>query len=98
MIRSFAVALGVLFRSRAAVIAENLFLRRQLALYFGAQDPAGRRPASATKFDLVILSRFSGPPLIHNHWSRRRLRPELTLVNLDRRPSLLGTNHSTASH
>jgi hypothetical protein len=48
----------VLCRSRAAVIAENLFLRRQLALY---QERKTRRsrPTSATKFALVILSRFS---------------------------------------
>jgi hypothetical protein len=97
VIRSFAVALGVLFRARAAVIAENLFLRRQLALYL-ERKTRRRRPTPATKFALVILSRFSGPPLIHNHCSRRRLRPELTLVNLDRRPSLLGTNHLAASH
>jgi hypothetical protein len=48
--------IGVLFRSRAAVIAENLFLR-QLALY---QERKTRRsrPTSAAKFALVILGRF----------------------------------------
>jgi putative transposase len=47
----------VLFRSRAAAIAENLFLWRQLALY---QERKIRRsrPNSAAKFALVILSRF----------------------------------------
>jgi putative transposase len=46
-----------LFRSRTAVIAENLFLRRQLALY---QERKTRRssPTPATKLALVALSRF----------------------------------------
>jgi len=48
--------IAVLFRSRAAVIAENLFLRRQLALYL--ERKTRRRPSPATKFALVILSRF----------------------------------------
>ena len=41
--------IGVLFRSRAAVIAENLFLRRQLALYL-ERKTRRRRPNPATKF------------------------------------------------
>jgi len=49
--------IAVLFRSRAAVIAENLFLRRQLALYL-ERKARRRRPSPATKFALVILSRF----------------------------------------
>jgi transposase InsO family protein len=49
--------IAVLFRSRAAVIAENLFLRRQLALYL-ERKTGRRRPTPATKFALVILSRF----------------------------------------
>jgi hypothetical protein len=64
VIRSLAVALAivcdiiaVLFRSRAAVIAENLFLRRQLALYL-ERKTRRRHPTPATKFPLVILSRF----------------------------------------
>ena len=64
MIRSLAVGLAivcdlirVLFRSRAAVMAENLFLRRQLALYH-ERKARRRRPTPATKFALVILSRF----------------------------------------
>ena len=64
MLRSLAVALSavcdlvrVLFRSRAALIAENLFLRRQLALYLERKSRR-RRPTPATKFALVILSRF----------------------------------------
>ena len=64
MTRSLTVVLAivgdliaVLFRSRAAVIAENLFLRRQLALYL-ERKPRRRRPSPATKFALVMLSRF----------------------------------------
>ena len=64
MIRSFAVVLAIahdlfriLFRSRAAVIAENLFLRRQLALYL-ERKTRRCRPTPATKFALVLLSRF----------------------------------------
>jgi putative transposase len=49
--------IAVLFRSLAAVIAENLFLRRQLALYL-ERKTRRRRPSPATKFALVILSRF----------------------------------------
>jgi len=49
--------LAMLFRSRAAVIAENLFLRRQLALYLERQTRR-RRPSPVTKFAMVILSRF----------------------------------------
>jgi putative transposase len=49
--------IGVLFRSQAAVVAENLFLRRQLALYLERKTRRGR-PTPATKFALVILSRF----------------------------------------
>jgi len=62
VIPSLAVALArdlirVLFLSRTAVIAENLFLRRQLALY-QERKIRRRRPNSAAKFALVILSRF----------------------------------------
>ena len=64
MTRSLTVVLAivgdliaVLFRSRAAVIAENLFLRRQLALYL-ERKTRRRRPSPATKFALVVLSRF----------------------------------------
>jgi uncharacterized membrane protein len=49
--------MAVLFRSRAAVIAEDLFLRRQLALYL-ERKTRRRRPSPVTKFTLVILSRF----------------------------------------
>ena len=45
------------FRTRAQIIAENLFLRRQLALY---QERKARRcrPTAAAKITLVVLSRF----------------------------------------
>jgi hypothetical protein len=50
VIRSLALALAilcdfmaVLFRSRPAVIAENLFLRRQLALYVERKTRNSRR-------------------------------------------------------
>ena len=49
--------IAVLFRSRAVVIAENLFLQRQLALYL-ERKTRRRRPTPATKLALVILSRF----------------------------------------
>ena len=64
MIRSLAVAFAILwdlisalFRSRTAVIAENLFLRRQLALYL-ERETRQRRPTPATKIALVVLSQF----------------------------------------
>jgi putative transposase len=64
VIRSIAVALAILrdliaalFRSRAAVIAESLFLRRQLALYL-ERKTRRCRPSPATKFALAVLSRF----------------------------------------
>ena len=44
--------MAMLFRSRAAVIAENLFLRRQLALYLERQTRRCR-PSPVTKFALV---------------------------------------------
>lgn len=44
-------------RTRAEIIAENLFLRRQLALYQERKTPR-RRPPPAAKLALVFLSRF----------------------------------------
>jgi hypothetical protein len=49
--------IAVLFRSRAAVLAENLFLRRQLVLCL-ERKTRRRRPTPATKFAFVILRRF----------------------------------------
>ena len=46
----------LLLWSPACVIAENLFLRRQLALY--QERKARRRPAPAAKLALVVISRF----------------------------------------
>src|SRR6185312_143892 len=45
------------FRARAAIVAENLFLRRQLALY-QERKVRRRRPTSAVKLALVTLGRF----------------------------------------
>src|ERR1700691_5552700 len=36
--------------------------------------------------------------LIHHGWSRRRLRPKLILMDLNRRPSLFGTIHPPAGY
>ena len=44
-------------RSHAEIIAENLFLRRQLALYW-ERKTRRRRPTPATKVAMVMLSRF----------------------------------------
>ncbi len=65
------VVLGVLrdlirigFRTRTEIIAENLFLRRQLALY-QERKIRRRRPTPPAKLALVVLSRFfpSAPAL-----------------------------------
>jgi len=45
------------FRTRAEIIAENLFLRRQLALY-QERKTRRRRPTPPAKLALVVLSRF----------------------------------------
>ena len=45
------------FRTRTEIVAENLFLRRQLALY-QERKTRRRRPTPATKVALVVLSRF----------------------------------------
>ena len=72
MTRSLTVVLAivgdliaVLFRSRAAVIAENLFLRRQLALYL-ERKTRRRRPSPATKFALEAqISQHGAVPRGH---------------------------------
>ena len=51
----------ILFRPRAEIIAENLFLRRQLALY-QERKARRRRPTPAAKLALVMLSRFFAWP------------------------------------
>jgi len=57
LIADFVVYLGLLVRRRKAIAAENLFLRRQLALYQERKvDP--RRIDPATRITLALLSRL----------------------------------------
>jgi hypothetical protein len=57
LIDDFVVYLGLLIRPRKAIAAENLFLRRQLALYQERKvDP--RRIDPATRITLVLLSKL----------------------------------------
>ena len=57
LIADFVVYLGLFVRRRKAIAAENLFLRRQLALYQERKvDP--RRIDPATRITLALLSRF----------------------------------------
>ena len=57
LIADFVVYLGLLVRPRKAIAAENLFLRRQLALYQEHKvDP--RRIDPATRITLALLSRL----------------------------------------
>ena len=49
-------------RSRAQLAAENLFLRKQLALYVERQVKP-RRADDATRFVLMTLSRLGRPPM-----------------------------------
>jgi putative transposase len=49
--------LGACLRPRAALAAENLFLRRQLGLY-RERNVKARRPDRITRFALAYLSRF----------------------------------------
>ena len=57
LIADFVVYLGLLIRPRKAIAAENLFLRRQLALYQERNvDP--RRIDPATRITLAWLSRL----------------------------------------
>ena len=57
LIADFVVYLGLLIRRRKAIAAENLFLRRQLALYQERKvDP--RRIDPATRITLALLSRL----------------------------------------
>ena len=46
-----------LLKSRSALAAENLFLRKQLALYLECQVPP-RRATDATRLTLVLLGRL----------------------------------------
>src|SRR6202048_2054101 len=57
LIDDFVVYLGLLIRPRKAIASENLFLRRQLALYQERKvDP--RRIDPATRITLVLLSKL----------------------------------------
>ena len=49
--------IGTAFRSRTALAAENLFLRKQLALYRERQVKS-RRASDATRFGLALLARW----------------------------------------
>jgi hypothetical protein len=56
LIADFVVYLGLLIRRRKAIAAENLFLRRQLALYQERKvDP--RRIDPATRITFVLAHR-----------------------------------------
>jgi len=56
--------LRLCLRPRAALAAENLFLRTQLALY-QAYNATPRRPTNATRFSLVLLAPwFDGRPAL----------------------------------
>jgi hypothetical protein len=50
----FGSLLSLAFRSRAQLAAENLFLRKQLALYLERQAKP-RRAAGATRITLVVF-------------------------------------------
>jgi putative transposase len=57
LIADFVAYLGLLIRPRKAIAAENLFLRRQLAMYQERKvDP--RRIDPATRITLALLSRL----------------------------------------
>ena len=70
--RDLASPIASALRSRAQLAAENLFLKKQLALYLERQVKP-RRADDPTRLTLVVLSRFVD-------W--RRL---LTIVKPDRR-------------
>ena len=57
LIADFVVYLGLLIRPRKAIAAENLFLRRQLALY-QERKMGTRRIDPATRITLGLLSRL----------------------------------------
>ena len=57
LIADFVVYLGLLIRPRKAIAAENLFLRRQLALY-QERKVEPRRIDPATRITLALLSRL----------------------------------------
>jgi len=50
---------GLVLRSQSRLAAENLFLRKQLALYLERQAKPPRA-SNATRLTLVVLARFMG--------------------------------------
>ena len=55
LIADFVVYLGLLIRPRKAIAAENLFLRRQLALYQECKvDPRRIDPATRIRFGFAL--------------------------------------------
>ena len=57
LIADFVVYLGLLIRRRKAIAAENLFLRRQLALY-QERKVGPRRIDRGTRITLALLSKL----------------------------------------
>jgi hypothetical protein len=57
LIRDALIFLKLYFSSRSSLAAENLFLRKQLAVYLERQVKP-RRTTDATRLSLVFLSRF----------------------------------------
>jgi hypothetical protein len=57
LIADFVIYLGLLVRRRKAIAAENLFLRRQLALY-QERKVRPRRIDRATRIRLALLSKI----------------------------------------
>ena len=71
LIADFVVYLGLLIRPRKAIAAENLFLRRQLALYQERKmDP--RRIDPATRITLVCSQGYSTGAMRSLWFNRRR--------------------------
>jgi hypothetical protein len=75
------VSLG--FRARSQLAAENLFLRKQLALYAERRVRAGRAD-DATRIPLVVLARF-----VDWRAALTVVKPETDLVASQRVPPLL---------
>ena len=57
LVRDTLTFIGLGLRSRSALMAENLFLRKQLALYLERQVKP-RHASDATRLTLVLLSRL----------------------------------------
>jgi hypothetical protein len=71
--RDLVSLLSSTMRSRAQLAAENLFLRKQLALYLERQVTP-RRADDATRITLVALSRLASiTNIISSWWPREKL-------------------------